>query len=271
MTKKEYAEAVIKAGNFEGRVVEVQKDNTGILTGCAIRTSKNKNMGFTFYIDNDYTAGTSVEDCANQIKKIYDKQIESGEDEIMDKLTQKVKDFDAIKDDIYIKILNRKLNENNETQVSRVCPFADGLIEVLWLDLNEDYSVRINSDMIKMWKKTEDEMFDIALKNLKKQEYVFETLEEHISAMVGKKVDGESPLYVVTNKENHKGANMVLVAMDDIKTMFPEGFYLIPNSIHEFMVCSKNAMPKELLQEMLHIVNRDLPTSEFLSDTIYEF
>lgn len=275
MVKREYAEAVLKAGNFDGQVVEVVKDNIGTLTGIAIKTikgsDKNGDAGVTFYIDWDYKKETPIDKCVDKIKKILEEQASSGYNDEMHKSARKVLNFDEIKDKLLIKILNKKLNENNSGQVSRVCSIADGLIEVLYIDINDDYSARVSEELLKVWKKTKDEVFDIALKNLKKQEYVFETLEEHLERLSGRKMQGESPLYIITNKDNKRGANMILVAIDDIKAMFPEGFYLIPNTIHEFMVCSKNAMPKELLQAMLNAVNSDLPQSEFLSDTVYEF
>lgn len=81
--------------------------------------------------------------------------------------------------------------------------------------------------------------------------------------------------YVLTNKENNRGASAMLCpwVMKKVSDLFPEGFYIIPSSIHESLIVQENGgnSVKEL-REILRNVNRTaVENEEVLSDNIYQY
>lgn len=68
----------------------------------------------------------------------------------------------------------------------------------------------------------------------------------------------EVPLLILTNREMSRGAGVVFLpgVLDAIQKKMPEGFYVLPSSIHECMIISKNmAGPQKELDEMVSGIN----------------
>ena len=90
---------------------------------------------------------------------------------------------------------------------------------------------------------------------------------------------GESA-YILSNKSGVFGAVYLASpeVMEKISGLFPEGFYLLPSSVHEILVMPKDGngpgqekTPFEL-GEMVREVNRTcVERDEILSDRIYEY
>lgn len=84
------------------------------------------------------------------------------------------------------------------------------------------------------------------------------------------------PMYVLTNHERRYGAAVMGCpgVMEKVSRMFPEGFYILPSSIHELIIVPKTIdhTPEEL-GKMVRSVNRstDISREEILSDHIYEY
>ncbi len=86
---------------------------------------------------------------------------------------------------------------------------------------------------------------------------------------------GKGALYVLTNKSRINGASVAAYpeVMERLDGMFPKGFYLLPSSVHEMLVCPRvtEFSPREL-GEMVRAVNREcLAREDFLSDRVYEY
>ena len=58
-----------------------------------------------------------------------------------------------------------------------------------------------------------------------------------------------------------------------METLFPEGYYLLPSSIHEMIIVPKdgNISPKELGEMVRNVNETEVAREEVLSDRIYEF
>lgn len=79
---------------------------------------------------------------------------------------------------------------------------------------------------------------------------------------------------VVTNSmRNHAAATIFCSAVQDrLLEIFPEGYYLLPSSVHEFLVVSKNMHTLESLRQIVHTVNNtDLLPEDYLAEDIYYF
>ena len=83
------------------------------------------------------------------------------------------------------------------------------------------------------------------------------------------------PLFILTNREMSCGAGVVFLpgVLDAIQKKMPEGFYVLPSSIHECMIISKNAAgPQREMDEMVSTINASqvLP-EEQLSDFAHTY
>lgn len=87
------------------------------------------------------------------------------------------------------------------------------------------------------------------------------------------KDDGGTRMMVLTTKEKRYGAGMILSndARQKINELFPDGYYLIPSSIHEWMIIDRDTVDQTDIIRMIREINRDIVTKdEFLSDDLYE-
>lgn len=84
-----------------------------------------------------------------------------------------------------------------------------------------------------------------------------------------------SEIYVLTNQNRYYGASAVLSpeVLEKVDRMFPEGFYILPSSVHECIVIPKTegTSLKELGDMVREINRKDVRPEEVLSDHIYEY
>lgn len=202
-----------------------------------------------------------------------------------------IDDYQYMKQYLNISLVNTKANRRkllhmpymemeDLSMICRIempCPEGLAITEVM----NETY---------KMWGVSKETMFGAALKNLwEYKDYTLQTytsITEHVfegkgkpqnllDAPDGTSADPEEILYVLTNRENIRGASAILSprVMNKISNLFPEGFYIIPSSIHETMIISKGRrLEIKDLEEMTHDINLTrVADEEILSDHIYEY
>lgn len=74
------------------------------------------------------------------------------------------------------------------------------------------------------------------------------------------------PVYVVSNQENYYGASAIFhpAVQEKLKELFPDGYWLIPSSRHEFLAVPKYDDPK-LLQGLTEL-NADMNNNVLNSD-----
>lgn len=136
-----------------------------------------------------------------------------------------------------------------------------------------------------------DEMQQIELKNFERKAETFKKEEQKdtkteqlekaenfkIESMIEKqnKELEKAEMYVLTNTQNIYGATSVIYK--DILRDFSQNvhcdLYLLPSSIHEFILIPANhSLEKENLEDMVQLVNQtQLPKEEFLSDFVYYY
>ena len=96
-----------------------------------------------------------------------------------------------------------------------------------------------------------------------------------LDAPVPFSIDPEADeLYVLTNSDKSQGAGVIFYSnvADTIYKNMPENYYLLPSSVHEWLVVSKNRADKETLEEMVRAVNEStVDPKEQLSDMVHEY
>ena len=177
-----------------------------------------------------------------------------------------------------------------------------------WMDLALIYSVylgragkstgsiTIRNEHIDSWGVEEDELFNAAENNTCS---IFparlKAMQELLQELMGgrsdreynftEKVDGasilddmgydmdEPPMYVLSNPQGFHGASSVLYPglLEGYADEFKQDIYLLPSSIHEFILVPKSLTPRaEDLSAIVSDVNRSaVNPEEFLSDSVY--
>ena len=84
-------------------------------------------------------------------------------------------------------------------------------------------------------------------------------------------------MFVLTKKENGYGESAMACpgVMEKVDRLFPEGFYLLPSSVHECLITRKGGgmdLKGGGGERMVYEVNRtQVEPSEILSDHVYEY
>lgn len=253
----------------DGEVKNVEKNNGINMTGVMVKTG-HKNISPIVYIDEMYENGTSVEKASEMVLKIAEK---SKIDDNVD--LSYLKDFDKAK--LYLRA--RLLNATTNVEVSRPAGHGfDDLIIVPTIVLGDRIkkdnfsSVKITEGMLKSWGKTADEVIDIAEANSSydtSRRRIIDVLMEMMG--IDEMDEFDIPLYVVSNNSKMYGAYAVIPMLNELREMFPQGFAVIPSSIHEVLV-TPLGLPSEDMNTMINDVNEaEVSEAERLSDHAYIF
>lgn len=79
------------------------------------------------------------------------------------------------------------------------------------------------------------------------------------------------PIYIVSNEENYYGASAIFhpAVQEKLKELFPDGYWLIPSSRHEFLAVPKYDDP-QLLQGLTEL-NADMNKNVLNSDDLLAY
>lgn len=126
----------------------------------------------------------------------------------------------------------------------------------------------ITEDLCNVWDIPSGMLRAYANRNIKEASFFF----EDIAKTTGFPVD--LGIYVLTNTEKVHGAYEMLnpIALDAIREKIGD-FYILPSSINELIVVSKEKEDKpEDLREIVRVINaEEVPLEEQLSDNVYEY
>lgn len=79
-------------------------------------------------------------------------------------------------------------------------------------------------------------------------------------------------LPIISNTELYYGAINAIKSKELLEKQFPDGYYLIPSSIHEMIVLPKGEVDMDGFNDFIKTVNSDvLDPEDILSDHYYEF
>lgn len=205
-------------------------------------------------------------------------------------------DFNTAKNYLSVSLINTDANSwvlsrvphKNIENLSAVCKIG-------MLRSGESITIDVTNDMIKCWDISENELFDAALENMQKPgNLVLRSMSSIINELLDETPCGEADeirnlldqpimltgtqketMCVLTNKERIEGASCILCpnVMKKAGQIFPEGFYIIPSSIHETLLISKEGhwSPKELGALVREVNQTQVGKEDVLSDRIYEY
>lgn len=264
MNKMEYAMEIAKIVN--GDVAEVDKMNGVKLIG--IRIKNDNNITPTIYIDQMYDEDLSVYEAAEKIKEVYSKT------KIPQVDLSIIENFEKAKDHLRARLVNGTLNLTFY-DVSKVAPEPfDDLLIVPYLDgIIENGSCKITEGMLKRWDVTAEEVIRIAEENSSK-DIKIQTMLEALTGISPDNIelpfqDEDANMWIVTNNRNCYGAYAVIPAKEKLRTMFPDGYTVLPSSVHEVIVVT-GSIPKSQMDAMVDEVNHQcLNREDILSNIAY--
>ncbi|MCF0128548.1 MAG: hypothetical protein HUJ70_08240 [Pseudobutyrivibrio sp.] len=269
-------------------VIPVKKNNNSTLSGLVIK-KKDVNIAPTIYLDyyyGCYNRGASIDEITKRIVNIYEKNAvaKSLDFDFMC-------NFDAIKDNVIYKLVNREKNKELLETVPYV-EFLDLAIVfyyVIDLSLITDASsgvILLTNDMTDYWGISALELLDVANKNTPKLcGLKIRNMFEYICSISNIPFEDDplfaqaiqNPVYILTNDMMQHGATVMIYenTLNMLASKLKTDFYILPSSIHEVLVFPVNDADYEEIERfksMVLMVNDEhVPSEEVLSNSVYYY
>ena len=204
----------------------------------------------------------------------------------------RIEEFESVKDYLSVMVVNTAENRKLLEQVPHK-EVAD-LSLLCYADLPVDQgsynaTFKITEQMLQKWNVDREELFQIASENIiPANTPVLQNLEEVTrQILIGgappenllkKEIDfsnQEAMMLVLTNEKKNFGAAMMFEpqVMDKLSQSFPEGFYILPSSLHEVLILPDRGgiSPKELGAMVREVNQSQVEKMEQLSDRVYRY
>jgi hypothetical protein len=259
---------------------KIQKNNGVTLDGLTI-LQKGCNISPTIYLNDyykEYQAGKSIHNIILHIREIYRAYRPSSSVDVAF-----FTNFENVRHRILFKLIHYQKNEEllKEIPHFRYLDFAVVFYCLLSSSSQGNATILIRSTHLSYWNVSADDLYSYALENTPAQLPAdFEPLMPLLNKLMpmpfpadSMEEESETPLYVLTNKARLYGASCILYPnlLDSIADKLTCDFYLIPSSIHEFLILP--VLPGTCIQDlnaMIHEVNStQVEEEEILSDHAY--
>lgn len=180
-----------------------------------------------------------------------------------------IKDFNQIKNKLFVKILNRHMNKELLTESPFACFLDDfAIVPYCVVEMVEDgiASFRVNNLHLEMWGIESNELLKIAIANTRELFGVeLQSMRDVLFGM-GAMEDVDlpfpevfnPPMFVLTNKQKVDGAAVVL--FDDVLKAFAKkhgNFYVIFSSIHEALL-----IPDDYKLDLEHLTSLNVEVND---------
>ena len=303
MNQKNFFETIKKEiMNFLPSEYEEPKLNviakTNTIKNAMIICKKGSNIAPMIYLDDYFESFKNGREISSILKEIAEIIMQSQQENVD---VSFLLNLGNVKDKITPKVINFMWNK--EYLSDKPYRFiAEDLVVTYYIKINVSNNIGnnignivVNERMLQSWNISKEELHKIALENLQEQSPAVSSMEEQLKELVFsdliKSTNGdkeaaeimfqemfqidfqeEKGMYVLTNKEKFLGANMILhsEAMKEIREKMGGDFYLIPSSIHEWILVPMETTSMEELNFMVKDINMSqVHKEEWLSDHVY--
>jgi len=254
----------------------VQKVNGVLLRGITV-FKKNQNIMPTLYLEtfyDEYEDGKPIYEVVQKFIDEYEKACIYEDFDI-----SFYEEYEKVKPHLGFKIINYEMNWQLLQFVPHKC-YLDFAI-VCYCNIVDDRigkgSILVRNEHLKMWEITEEVVLEDSMKNMQKMMpsdllNMSEVLKELYDDPAGL-IIAKLPMYVLTNKDRVYGAGCLLYegVPEQIAKEVQDDFYLLPSSIHEFIILPKKyAADENYLSQMVDEINHEkLDREEILSNHAY--
>lgn len=289
-----YPEASIEFNN-------IKKNNDTIKKGLFIRKEAGTleeippqglvSLVPVYYLEEVYDKQMTMEDVNEVVSIIYSKNEEYILEQEQKETLLMLNDFEKISKKISFYMINTKRNKKQLREIpSRAYLDMSVVYRISMVrDSKECASILINNKLLKKWKVTEEDLWEVANKNTP---ILFPVMKNGMNTIMSvhvlkeilgdaydnykdileEVVSGKERIIVVSNIFNNLGAAVILYK-GLLNTLYKEvghSFYIAMSSIHEFMVF----MDEDLIPENQREIIRDINSKqgikeEILSDSLY--
>lgn len=201
----------------------------------------------------------------------------------------KLDQYEAVKDHLTVRLVNTKANREMLSRTLHREVEDLSLILAVRFPVTEEQegSIKVTQKIAEQWGVGQDLLFEQAWENMERgQEPVLQSLPTVVrdilngmdlgeTILMPESMEEGNQIYVLSNKEKMYGASVLFCpgVLEKVSHMVPEGFYILPSSVHEVLILPKgeDVSPKELGQ-MVRMVNQaEVKREEVLSDRVYEY
>ena len=150
-------------------------------------------------------------------------------------------------------------------------------------------SVKVTHEMMRQWGVHPEEVYQKAVENaVKSSPAVLMSMDDLMMEMMGLPFETKNLLqlkegekfpkdgmYVLSNPMKLNGASVLAYPnlQEQLESVFPQGCYLLPSSLHEMIIIPKDLgmTPKEMGEMVRDVNQKEVARDEILSDRVYEF
>lgn len=277
MSIKNYTNEVANILGAEAR--EIPKNN-GVKQHAILIKDEGANLCPLIYVDGFFEAGMTVHETADKVQEMFeDLSIPAVVREHSIPLT-----FEEARPNIFLKLVN--MNQEN-IALGDFIPATDyydefhDLIILPRLKVGENKdgiaSAAINQSLLDLWGTDMTTVVNIGVMNLEGTTSI-QSLPAVLSLLCPIDLDMTvetctQDILIVSNKQNINGAINIITAIDELYKRFPEGFTVLPSSVHEVIVVSNDsfAHSSEMVSMVREINATVVRPEEVLSNNIYTF
>ena len=300
IAEKVFAEGVVKdIRNYlpskyedaEFQVTLLNKNNGVQKVGVQVNLQE-QNVSPVVYIEpffDEIRQGESIEKVMNEIARCME---EAGKAPFMDSGINPM-NYDSVKEHLAVMLVNTQANK----RMLREMPHEkiEDLSAICYVDFPVESNdgkatMKVRNEHLKMWNVDAKEIFQQARTNtqpvntplLQSMDEMLLSIfneEGHAENLLDENIDfglrSHDMLYALTNIEKQYGASMITQpeVLNKLEQFFPEGFYVLPSSVHEVLIVPDNGeMEPKMLGEMVREVNKnEVERQEVLSDRVYSY
>lgn len=267
MNITQYMNAIAMEIGAETTIVE--KTNGIVFHGVM---KGDSNCKPTVYVDSYYANDIPVNEAAKEIDEILSQNQRQFN-------VSELTNYEYAKGMLRARLYNKATNAD----VYRKSRDFKDLIIVPYIDLGDvngdggRASTKVTAQLVERWGVTEKEVIDTALKN-SKADVKIQSMETMLAEIMGMPAREEeelginSEMIVLTNKDKYYGAIAAITAKAKLKKLFPNGYVILPSSIHEVIAVPYQAGMENELTEMVNAVNtEEVKPEEVLGNKAYVF
>lgn len=261
MTKREFAGMLAEEAKKMGMDAEV--DDIFRADGAYVAVILKKDDGRPvprIFIDDLFEAfegGMPLE----KVKADFVEKAKFANEMALDWVNEHIADWTWAKERMVLRLVPADRKEYLAGCVHRK---AADLAVVCSVLISDETAASVTPSLLENWKVTEEELFQTAAGNT-------DPVVSDIADVIELGGAGSGGMTVLTSRYQRFGAGAILCEgiQEQLDAIYPEGSYLLPSSIHEWIVVGKDNDP-EWLQQMVKDTNRTvLCPRDILSDNIY--
>ena len=273
------------------QVVQKNKNNGIQLIGVQVNLPE-RNASPIIYMEqffDEIRQGEPVECVMNRIASYIEKSsrapfMNSGID---------LTNYDSLKEHLAIKLVNTQANRKMLQEMPH--ENIEDLSAICYVDFPVDSgegkaALEVRNQHLSIWNIDAKNIFQQARSNTQPVNTpILQSMDEmmlsifneegHSTNLLNESVEfglrSHDMLYALTNMEKQYGASMITQpeVLNKLEQLFPEGFYVLPSSVHEVLIVPDNGeVEPRRLGEMVRAVNwAEVKREEVLSDRVYSY